>query len=82
MQYISHSLMRLPICSRSRGERGIMGMQGPAYTPDFKLSKDPNSLTLEELENYGEGTSLLNTLDGKLYFIQKIIIKKVKSEFV
>ena len=55
-----------------KGERGLMGMQGPAYTPDFKINRNPNEFTLEELENYGEGTSLLNTLDGNLYFIQKL----------
>ena len=63
-----------------RGERGLMGLQGPAYMPDFKINKDPMSLKLEELENYGEGTSLLNTLDGKLYFIQKINNKLLVSK--
>jgi len=55
-----------------KGERGMMGIQGPGYNPDFKVNKDPNLFSLEELETYGEGTSLLCTIDGNLYFIQKI----------
>ena len=54
-----------------KGDRGLTGLQGPAYLPDFKLAIDPNNLSLEQLENYGEGTSILNILDGKLYFIYR-----------
>lgn len=52
-----------------KGERGNMGLQGPAFSPDFRLAIDPHTLSLEQLENYGEGTAILSTLDGKLYFI-------------
>jgi len=52
-----------------KGERGAIGMQGPAFSPDFRLPIEPKNLTHEQLEKYGDGTAILSTIDGKLYFI-------------
>lgn len=55
-----------------KGERGATGIQGPAFTPDFRLPIEPKKLNHDQLEKYGDGTSILSTIDGKLYFINLI----------
>ena len=54
------------------GPRGYQGIQGPAFQPQFIIDKPIEDLTQIELENYGQGTSILSSINGKLYFIQYI----------
>jgi hypothetical protein len=63
-----------------RGERGLMGQQGPAFSPDFRLPIDPKNLSHEQLEKYGDGTAILSTIDGKLYFIHMVNERFVVSD--
>jgi len=63
-----------------KGERGTIGLQGPAFSPDFRLPIEPKKLTHEQLEKYGDGTAILSTIDGKLYFIHLISDRFVVSE--
>jgi hypothetical protein len=63
-----------------KGERGAIGIQGPAFSPDFRLPIEPKKLTHEQLEKYGDGTAILSTIDGKLYFIHLLNNKYIVSD--
>ena len=63
-----------------KGERGAIGIQGPAFSPDYRLPIDPKKLTHEQLEKYGDGTAILSTIDGKLYFIHSENKKYIVSD--
>jgi len=63
-----------------KGERGAIGMQGPAFSPDFRLPIEPKKLSHEQLEKYGDGTAILSTIDGKLYFIHLMNDRFVVSD--
>lgn len=63
-----------------KGDTGSIGLQGPAFSPDFRLPIEPKKLTHEQLEKYGDGTAILSTIDGKLYFIHLINDRFVVSE--
>ena len=63
-----------------KGERGTIGLQGPAFSPDFRLPIEPKKLTHEQLEKYGDGTAILSTIDGKLYFIHLVNDRFVVSD--
>ena len=63
-----------------KGERGAIGIQGPAFSPDFRLPIEPKKLTHEQLEKYGDGTAILSTIDGKLYFIHLVNNKYIVTD--
>jgi len=63
-----------------KGDRGAIGLQGSAFSPDFRLPIIPKDLSHEQLEKYGDGTAILSTIDGKLYFIHLINDKFMVSD--